>query len=165
MRFYQGLLPAIVWDPTAGAPGAEFVKGVFDTEDEKLILLLQKKGYLDRADVGVLQAGGTLPHGGFERVSDDSKLPSGRPPMDNPELAGGVPHSQDTSKIKGDSLRTRSEAKELVTVSTTEAGNEVTDFTAQIAADQQKAAGKRPRAVKSETEKKPRRKIKRRDKK
>lgn len=97
MRFYQGLLPAIQWDKEKGAPKCEFRNGVLDTDDEELIEFLHEKGYLVQEDVNVLEAGGTLDHGGFEpQVPVDKDLPSGRPPMDNPEMApGGVPHKRD----------------------------------------------------------------------
>ena len=91
MRFYQGLLPAIIWDPKAGAPLVEFKQGVFDTEDEKIIALLHKRGYLVEEDVNELVRGGRVEHGGFEEQEPvDKDLPSGRPPMDNPEMAQGV---------------------------------------------------------------------------
>ena len=37
MRFYQGLLPAIIWDPKVKAPKVEFNNGFFDTDDEDII--------------------------------------------------------------------------------------------------------------------------------
>ena len=92
MRFYQGLLPAIQWDKETNSPKVEFVKGVFDTDDEELINFLFDKGYLVEEDVEELMAGGRLDHGGFE-PQKPVVLPSGRPPMDNPEMAhGGTPH-------------------------------------------------------------------------
>jgi hypothetical protein len=92
MRFYQGLLPAIVWDKVVGAPKWEFKNGVFDTDDENLINELLDYGYLTREDVAILEAGGTLPHGGFEpQPPIDSQLPSGRPPMDDPDAAMNQP--------------------------------------------------------------------------
>lgn len=92
MRFYQGLLPAIVWDAKVGAPKWEFKNGVFDTDDENLINELLDYGYLTREDVAILEAGGTLPHGGFEpQPPIDSQLPSGRPPMDDPDAAMNQP--------------------------------------------------------------------------
>lgn len=96
MRFYQGLLPAIQWDKTAGKPFCEFKHGILDTDDEELIKFLHEKGYLVQEDVEHLEAGGRLDHGGFEpQVSKDNQLPSGRPPMDNPEMAqGGTPHKR-----------------------------------------------------------------------
>jgi len=90
MRFYQGLLPAVQWDKEVGAPKCEFKKGVLDTDDEELINFLLDKGYLVQKDVDVLVAGGNLDHGGFEpQEPSDKDLPSGRPPMDNPEMAQG----------------------------------------------------------------------------
>lgn len=90
MRFYQGLLPAIQWDKEKGAPRCEFKHGVLDTDDEELINFLLDKGYLVQEDVEHLERGGRLDHGGFEpQPSLDDQLPSGRPPMDNPELAQG----------------------------------------------------------------------------
>lgn len=92
MRFYQGLLPAIVWDAKVGAPKWEFKNGVFDTDDENLINELLDYGYLTREDVAILEAGGTLPHGGFgPQPPIDSQLPSGRPPMDDPDAAQNQP--------------------------------------------------------------------------
>ena len=125
MRFYQGLLPAILWDKKIGGPIVEFRKGIFDTDDEDIIALLHDRGYLTREDVSILEAGGTLAHGGFEEVPDDSKLPSGRPPMDNPELAGGEPHAQVDPNIKapkGDSLP-QTEGADLDKTRITDAGN------------------------------------------
>jgi hypothetical protein len=101
MRFYQGLLPAIIWDPKRGAPLVEFNKGVFETDDEDIIRRLHKDGYLVEDDVEVLRDGGQLEHGGFKRATPeeaDKNLPSGRSPMDNPEIAGGEPHKRKKEK-------------------------------------------------------------------
>jgi len=105
MRFYQGLLSAIIWDPKRGRPLVEFVKGIFETDDEEIIRRLHKDGYLVEDDVAILRAGGNLAHGGFEpQTPSDKDLPSGRPPMDNPEIAGGEPHkrSRDVVSSKSD---------------------------------------------------------------
>lgn len=97
MKFYQGLLPAIIWDPRHGRPLVEFVKGVADVDDEDIIKRLHKEGYLVEEDVAVLEAGGNIAHGGFEpQIPVDKDLPSGRSPMDNPEMApGGLPHKRE----------------------------------------------------------------------
>lgn len=90
MRFYQGLLPAVQWDKEKGASRCEFKNGVLDTDDEELINFLLDEGYLVQEDVDILERGGNLDHGGFEpQIPVDKDLPSGRPPMDNPELAQG----------------------------------------------------------------------------
>lgn len=97
MKFYQGLLPAIIWDPRHGRPLVEFVRGVVDVDDEDIIKRLHKAGYLVEEDVAVLEAGGNIAHGGFEpQTPVDKDLPSGRSPMDNPEMApGGLPHKRE----------------------------------------------------------------------
>ena len=103
MRFYQGLLPAIIWDPKVKAPKVEFNNGFFDTDDEDIIAFLHKEGYLVEEDGRVLEAGGNINHGGFEpQIPVDKDLPSGKAPMDNPELApGGLPQKRD---VKLDNL-------------------------------------------------------------
>jgi len=46
MRFYQGGRPAVIWNPSTKRPLAEFVKGVFETEDQAIIKVLKEKGYM-----------------------------------------------------------------------------------------------------------------------
>lgn len=101
MRFYQGLLPAIIWDQKIGAPKVEFNNRIFDTDDEDIIAFLHKEGYLVEADVRVLEAGGNIDHGGFEpQESKDKDLPSGKLPMDNPEMApGGQPQKRERTNL------------------------------------------------------------------
>lgn len=128
MRFYQGLLPAVIWDKEIRAPSVEFKNGVFDTEDEKLIEMLTTKGYLTRVDIQTLEDGGTLDHGGFERQVFDEDLPSGRPPMDNPEIAGGDPliaqaRTMGPSADKLPSNENADLARHTASHRTTEAGN------------------------------------------
>lgn len=87
MKFYQGHLPRIVWDKDVGAPAAHFDKhGFFETGDEKIQQLLIGKGYLTEKDLEDLRKFGTSPHGGFQKVVDDSELPSGKPPIEDDEL-------------------------------------------------------------------------------
>lgn len=84
MKFYQGLLPRIIWDASSGKSLAEFgLDGTLETDDEDLIKLLRGKGYLLDVDLGILEATGRLPHGGFEKTPIDSKLPSHRPPVED----------------------------------------------------------------------------------
>lgn len=174
MRFYQGLLPAILWDKKIGGPIVEFKRGIFDTEDEDIIALLHKRGYLTIEDVEILQAGGTLPHGGFEKVVDDSLLPSGRSPMDNPELAGGVPHAQAIPKEAPKDDLPQTESQDLARTKITDSGNILhgveadggpQDLADDIIAEsevRQRATGKRKRASSAAAAAK--RIIKRRDK-
>jgi len=146
MRFYQGLLPAIIWDKEIGGPIVEFSLGIFDTDDEKIIKLLIGKGYLVEEDLRVLEQGGTLPHGGFETVDKDDQLPSGRPPMDNPEIAGGHPHAKQDAAVgyttlpnsEGEDLRNTqrvTKSGNIEHISTTDTEKEVKD----------REVGKRPR--------------------
>lgn len=87
MKFYQGHLPRIVWDKDVGGPIAHFNKhGFFETDDEKIQELLIGKGYLTEKDMEDLRRFGTSPHGGFQKVVDDSELPSGKPPIEDDEL-------------------------------------------------------------------------------
>lgn len=44
-KFYRGTLPTVVWDPSAGAPLAEFIKGQFITVDEDIADALVRLGY------------------------------------------------------------------------------------------------------------------------
>lgn len=119
MRFYQGLLPAIIWDPKVKAPKVEFKNGIFDTDDEDIIIFLKKEGYLIEEDVKILEAGGNIDHGGFEpQVPVDKDLPSGRAPMDDPDMApSGIPQKrkmqldafpnneqEDLTKVQGEGL-------------------------------------------------------------
>jgi hypothetical protein len=97
MRFYQGLLPRIIWDPVSEKPLVEFERKdergavCFDTEDEKIIKLLRKKGYPTYTDLKELEITGQLPHGGFEKMT--GALPSGRPAIE--EEGTGVPIAHD----------------------------------------------------------------------
>jgi hypothetical protein len=86
MRFYQGLLPRIIWDPSEGKPLVEFsLEGVFETEDEKIIKCLKRDGYLVQRDLDELERTGKLAHGGFEKpIVDERELPSGRKPIEDP---------------------------------------------------------------------------------
>ncbi len=87
MKFYQGHLPRIIWDKDVGAPAAHFDRhGFFKTGDEKIQKLLIGKGYLTEKDMEDLRKFGTSPHGGFQKVVDDSKLPSGKPPIEDDAL-------------------------------------------------------------------------------
>jgi hypothetical protein len=84
MKFYQGLLPRIIWDPSKNTALLEFNEtGEFETEDENLIKLLRGKGYLLDRDMVELERTGRLPHGGFEKVIEDGDLPSGRPAVED----------------------------------------------------------------------------------
>lgn len=83
MKFYQGLLPRIIWDPSKNTALLEFDdNGVFETDDENLIKLLRGKGYLLDMDMAELERTGRLPHGGFEKVGEEN-LPSGRPAVED----------------------------------------------------------------------------------
>jgi len=91
MKFYQGLLSRIIWDPSKGKPMADFgVEGTFETDDEDLIKLLRGKGYLVYSDLEILEATGRLPHGGFEKEAIDNHLPSGRPPVEDDKNIHGT---------------------------------------------------------------------------
>ncbi len=174
MRFYQGLLPAIIWDPKVGAAIVEFKDGIFDTEDEKIIDRLHADGYLVEEDLAILEAGGRLDHGGFtDGTSVDNMLPSGKPPVEEPEKFGGQPLTP-AGNVLHDNLPDSEEA-EFTQV--TQAGNirhgkkgaqaPVDAGLAEIDAAEkaQRAAGKRPRKKKAEKPtSKPARKIKRRPK-
>jgi len=82
MKFYQGLLPRIIWDPSKNTSLVEFDRnGEFETDDEDLIKLLAGKGYPTYSEMMTLEMTGRLPHGGFEKVDDDT-LPSGRPSVE-----------------------------------------------------------------------------------
>jgi hypothetical protein len=86
IKFYQGLNPKVVWDPSNDRPFLTFSKeGEFETDDENLIKLLKSKGYLQNKDLAVLARGGVLSHGGFEKlgINTDDQLPSGRLPIEN----------------------------------------------------------------------------------
>ncbi len=120
MRFYQGLLPAVIWDPKVGAPMVEFKNGIFDTEDEEIIERLYADGYLVEEDLKVLEAGGRLEHGGFtDGTSIDGQLPSGKPPVEEPEKFGGQPLTP-AGNVSHDNLPADEEA-EMATI--TQAGN------------------------------------------
>ena len=91
MKFYQGLLPRIIWDASKNKILLEFsTEGIFETEDENLIKLLRGKGYPLEADLIELERTGRLPHGGFEKSIGDHDLPSGRSPVEDPDSVHGV---------------------------------------------------------------------------
>lgn len=91
MKFYQGLLPRILWDPSKNTILLEFSQnGTFETEDENLIKLLRGKGYPVEADLIELERTGRLPHGGFEKVIGEHDLPSGRSSVEDPDSVHGV---------------------------------------------------------------------------
>lgn len=48
-RFYRGKLPTIVWDPEAGKPLAEFVRGQFITKSDEVAEKLVSLGYREVA--------------------------------------------------------------------------------------------------------------------
>jgi len=90
MKFYQGLLSRIIWDPSKNKILVEFDRNrTFETEDENLIKLLRGKGYLLDRDMAELERTGTLPHGGFEKVIQDGDLPSGRPSVEDKSSVHG----------------------------------------------------------------------------
>lgn len=92
MKFYQGLLPRIIWDASDNRALLEFDEhGEFETEDENLIKLLRGKGYLLDRDMAELEKTGRLPHGGFEKVIEDGDLPSGRPAVEDDSHVHGPP--------------------------------------------------------------------------
>lgn len=155
MRFYQGLLPAVIWDPKVGAPMVEFKNGIFDTDDEKIIERLRADGYLVEEDLEVLKAGGRLEHGGFtDGTSVDGQLPSGKPPVEEPEKFGGQPLTPAGNVVHSDNLPANEET-EMATitqagnirhgrigpVTAEDAGHSTVDATEQA----QRAAGKRKR--------------------
>jgi hypothetical protein len=91
MKFYQGLLPRIIWDPSKNKTLVEFgLDRTFETEDENLIKLLRGKGYLLDRDMAELERTGTLPHGGFEKVIEDGDLPSGRASVEDESTVHGA---------------------------------------------------------------------------
>jgi len=92
MKFYQGLLPRIIWDPSNNRALLEFdERGEFETEDEDLLKLLRGKGYLLDRDMAELERTGRLPHGGFEKVIEDGDLPSGRLAVEDDSYVHGPP--------------------------------------------------------------------------
>ena len=91
MKFYQGLLPRIIWDPSNNKILIEFDRnGEFETEDENLIKLLRGKGYPIERDLIELERTGRLPHGGFEKVIGDHDLPSGRLAIEDSDSVHGT---------------------------------------------------------------------------
>lgn len=92
MKFYQGLLPRQIWDPSNNKVLVEFDRNhEFETEDEDLIKLLRGKGYPIYSDMMELERTGTLPHGGFEKVIEDGDLPSGRSSVEEEMVTGEKP--------------------------------------------------------------------------
>ena len=45
VRFFKSNLPTIVWDPNNDCSLADFSKGHFTTDDERVIDILKEKGY------------------------------------------------------------------------------------------------------------------------
>ena len=108
MRFYQGLLPRMIWSPSDNKVLVDFSpNGEFETEDEDLIKLLRGKGYPIYGDMLELEATGTLPHGGFEKVIEDGELPSGRPSIEE-EVTG------QKAKVRPRNILPATEAQDLV---------------------------------------------------
>lgn len=85
MIFYQGLLPAKIWDPVKEKIVVDFNvgDGSIKTSDEEIIKLLKQKGYPTTEDMFELERTGKLPHGGFENIGKE-KLPSKRPAIEQP---------------------------------------------------------------------------------
>jgi hypothetical protein len=141
MKFYQGLLPRIIWDPSKNETLVEFgTDRTFETEDENLIKLLRGKGYLLDRDMAELERTGTLPHGGFEKVIEDGDLPSGRASVEDESSVHGAKPQVRARKMPA------TEAQDLVT-------DEKTEPSMKISNDEE---------VKSKSKSKPKRQIKRR---
>lgn len=120
MKFYQGLLPRIIWDPSKNKPLVEFgLDRCFETEDENLIKLLRGKGYLLDQDMAELERTGTLPHGGFEKVIEDGDLPSGRASIEDESTVHGAKPQVRARQLpadEGQDLATDKKAEPKMTV-------------------------------------------------
>lgn len=93
MIFYQGLLESKIWSEKQQKIVVDFSpNGVFETDDEEIIELLNKMEYPTQADRLEWEKTGRYPRrGGFHRLGEKPNLPSGRPAIEDYEPGKQTP--------------------------------------------------------------------------
>lgn len=82
--FIKGALPTVVWNPKTDTALAEFIKGVFTSNDPKVAEVLREMGYKEKSDYP-----DGPPSGGFEPLRPaprEALSPGGLGPTKEPDI-------------------------------------------------------------------------------